>query len=861
MINEHQDNHFIKEQDKVEKYLLRIIQRYFDIEHNFTKESIEAMIIESLTRFKQMMISEKGFIFSLNKQTGNLSLTIRDFGGEHAFTKKTAFNKNFGTADNTICEGNDSRLLNDREPIEHVHEFKDINNLTKELEKINLTSGLHSHKNKNVLDLLRYSGTQTQIDLAVLEYLQKEIDEYIKNLNGYNEEINIIHEKDINIISLYLLQLKQILADLNLIINLANDWLQKAYKYTDNNVQNLKDNTALSLSRYLTKEKMYETLKFLNDSYQLISDGEIPIVDGSTTFTAIQEGIKTFEIEVIIDNNDSNTDNDGEGDDNNNEDDDGNDNTNETEKDVILNSTWINNAYKFGEAQTLWESDAAHSLRFGGGSLTENITNSYPRIVYKTAYKNYVHRVTLKSNASGNDCVSVVLAQYDDGDVEKHLSLVIGAGGVNDHETNNVTAEVILNAEGGNYKPLVLDYELLGQRIKKSILYNNNKNFGWNDITNGVAILIEKNNNILKIWIQYNDASNNTTWLPDSENNINIPTEEPLFVVNLNDAEVDIDNNVVDLSAFAEKCNYGYGTFSQPACVYEDAYFYNLDASDTGNSDAGNEGGTGTEGENPGGDTGTEGGEGNTEDNITTEIITIQEPYGYTNFRESNEIEYMIPEEVLNDLNDFNIKFFFKFDENGNEITFPLPVSLKDNNGNQVIIQASFNKEGKVSIYTDFLNKIQLYAPEFCLYNEDTLIIPTYANPNNYSNSEEFLKENNCTISLINSEGKNNFVKNILSPNREYYIRGHYFKIIDNNFYTDGSLEKLEYTDWDSDEPKLIGVSRHIKYGTSKKWKTADGLTENIGVIAEYKPRKLTQFFTNPRVYYQVLGNKEVIKK
>jgi hypothetical protein len=36
MLNEHQDNHFIKEQSKVEKYLLRIIQRYFDIENNFT---------------------------------------------------------------------------------------------------------------------------------------------------------------------------------------------------------------------------------------------------------------------------------------------------------------------------------------------------------------------------------------------------------------------------------------------------------------------------------------------------------------------------------------------------------------------------------------------------------------------------------------------------------------------------------------------------------------------------------------------------------------------------------------------------------------------------------------------------------
>lgn len=38
---------------------------------------------------------------------------------ENAFTKNTAFNKNFGTEAGTVCEGNDSRLSNDRNPTGH----------------------------------------------------------------------------------------------------------------------------------------------------------------------------------------------------------------------------------------------------------------------------------------------------------------------------------------------------------------------------------------------------------------------------------------------------------------------------------------------------------------------------------------------------------------------------------------------------------------------------------------------------------------------------------------------------------------------------------------------------------------------
>jgi hypothetical protein len=43
-------------------------------------------------------------------------------GSEPSFTKKTAFNKDFGTAEGTVCEGNDSRLSDSRTPNEHGNE-------------------------------------------------------------------------------------------------------------------------------------------------------------------------------------------------------------------------------------------------------------------------------------------------------------------------------------------------------------------------------------------------------------------------------------------------------------------------------------------------------------------------------------------------------------------------------------------------------------------------------------------------------------------------------------------------------------------------------------------------------------------
>lgn len=61
-------------------------------------------------------VNSRGQITSATNRTVTMPAkpTATDIGAEPAFTKNTAFNKNFGTAAGTVCQGNDSRLSNAR---------------------------------------------------------------------------------------------------------------------------------------------------------------------------------------------------------------------------------------------------------------------------------------------------------------------------------------------------------------------------------------------------------------------------------------------------------------------------------------------------------------------------------------------------------------------------------------------------------------------------------------------------------------------------------------------------------------------------------------------------------------------------
>ncbi|NMU82427.1 hypothetical protein HKB16_05975, partial [Vibrio parahaemolyticus] len=55
----------------------------------------------------QELLTPTDAVSSVNGQRGNVVLEATDVGAEPAFSKNTAFNKNFGNAAGTVMEGND----------------------------------------------------------------------------------------------------------------------------------------------------------------------------------------------------------------------------------------------------------------------------------------------------------------------------------------------------------------------------------------------------------------------------------------------------------------------------------------------------------------------------------------------------------------------------------------------------------------------------------------------------------------------------------------------------------------------------------------------------------------------------------
>lgn len=183
---EKKNNYYVKELDNVERYLLRIIKRYFDIEELNNKNTINAIIAEAMTRYKSSIIYERRGVDALNDKAGIVNVNIRSFNGEKSFDKGTAFNKDFGTDADTICEGNDYRLSNKREPTAHNHLIKNINELREQLDalKKEITGySNHLHKNLQLLEKIIYTGDREQIDLLEVEQLLSVIAPLLQLLN------------------------------------------------------------------------------------------------------------------------------------------------------------------------------------------------------------------------------------------------------------------------------------------------------------------------------------------------------------------------------------------------------------------------------------------------------------------------------------------------------------------------------------------------------------------------------------------------------------------------------------------------------------------------------------------------------
>jgi len=788
---EHDNSIVTKEKSDIEKYLLRIIQRYFDIENNYTKESIEEIIMESLTRFKQSVILENGFIFSLNKKTGNLILSVQDFGGQPRFNKNTAFNKEFGIVANTICEGDDPRLSNARTPIYHNHVIGHINGLAELLKPAESAAEIDVHVNHSVINMLRYTGERIEIDLIFLEYLEQSINKYYENLEFSQREAGSILRSGLETIENQLIEVKHLVEVVQDMVTNDINWLPKAKEYADIGITKNKNELLQAILKCLTQANVDTLRDFFKSSYRVITDGEIPLSDG------IISCIPVMDSQIIEAGSEEGA----------------------TLYEIFTEGAQIKVRESTDSAAALLPGDSAILLPgqtvpadWGVGLWTwSDIDNSfyysyndqtnYAMFVSANKFETYTHRVTFFANSSDDDLISTVIA-YDE-ETGNELSLAVIAGGFNFPGAYGTSASIILNFKCnwsvGTYATFGTEPNANGDCYKMI-----GPQSGWSSLANGVTVLVKRTKNNIKAWVNYNTPN---IWQSETIDGIKsiYPTTLPDFELNFEDHP--------ELACFVDKkAKYGYGCHSQERSSYRDVYV------------------------------------------IGESFSTVTGSAGHANIKETKEISYNVPSAIINTVPNSKIKMYFKHDlEDGTVVTTPLPYSFLDKDNINTVIQGAYTAAGVITIQASLFNKIpEFYASNLAVYQNQLVIGCCKCTPEVIQK----LKGYNTNFARIESSAKNDFVKALILDDNLYRIQGESMYWYTGNpteeRYRFSDLTFMSYFNWNLALKDKTKVS--ISINKNGDW-ASTGLTSNNYYVLEYKAKKLSDYFINPRVYYQVLGN------
>lgn len=298
------DSMYIKQTDAVEKYLLNLVQEYFKNSGLASSTSREYIIKRAVERMKEEMEFDQLGVLSITlpdgiKRTGAVTITLEDLLGEPAIVpKRSAFNVNFGTEQNTACEGNDPRLSDKRDPLEHKHEISEINGLegilstiTGKIERVN--GFLHEHKNKSVLDILVYTGNKSVIDLADLENIEEKIKKIVQDIeNDITEYRNDIQTKvtqvntEIQTVRTEIESIKQYILDTN------KQYLEQSKVYADTKINDAIADIDNKLMDYTKKTELSPILDLANSVYTLVGSMEIPLSNAAN--------LKEYDADVPI---------------------------------------------------------------------------------------------------------------------------------------------------------------------------------------------------------------------------------------------------------------------------------------------------------------------------------------------------------------------------------------------------------------------------------------------------------------------------------------------------------------------------------------------------------------------------------
>lgn len=271
------DNRYIKDTDSVEKYLLGVIQDYFKNKNITDPASKEFIIQKALKRMQEEIDFESLGVLSITMPDGTVkkgavTITIEELNGEPKIENKcSAFNVNFGTEEGTACKGNDPRLSDKRMPVAHTHPISEILGLDGELSSIRneiQRLNIHDHSNKNVLDIIKYTGDKAEVDLIDVENLKKSIEDAIGEFNGrVNEGI----KETAKIAGEANNKADEIKNEISNLKNYTSDKITESQTeintYTDNKVSETKTELVNKMdNEFISKEKIKEIMSIINKS-------------------------------------------------------------------------------------------------------------------------------------------------------------------------------------------------------------------------------------------------------------------------------------------------------------------------------------------------------------------------------------------------------------------------------------------------------------------------------------------------------------------------------------------------------------------------------------------------------------------
>lgn len=306
------DSRYIKGPDTVEKYLLNLVEQYFDNHSVASVTSREYIIKKAVERMKEELSYDDIGVLSITlpsgeRRTGAINITLEDLHGEPLITPKlSAFNVSFGNEQNTACEGNDPRLTDERIPIAHNHTIQNIIGLEGKLStifgKMERINGLsHTHTNKQVLDLITYTGDKTSIDLIILETLETKVNLIVQQIQAEIAEYKGTITQKIDGVNAEIITIKKQINDLNAyIIEKNQEYLGLSKQYTDDEMAKLNTYIQEAANKCITKEEIQSLIDIAKNTYTLAGSMRFLVASKINVTSTAKEQAKQFNVSSDI---------------------------------------------------------------------------------------------------------------------------------------------------------------------------------------------------------------------------------------------------------------------------------------------------------------------------------------------------------------------------------------------------------------------------------------------------------------------------------------------------------------------------------------------------------------------------------